>query len=143
MGKATATIVGQLGKDPEVRSTASGKKIVAFSIPVEQGFGDKKETKWFTVIAWEKLAEFSEKYLKKGSGVVVLGLINVSSWDDKTTGQKRERWEINAKDISFLDSGSSGGSSRSTTTTPTRREAAPADRRAAETDPFVDEDIPF
>lgn len=137
-GLATATIIGNLGKDPEIRSTTTGKKIATFSIAVEDGFGDKLATNWWDIIAWGELAEFTEKYLKKGKTVSVIGKLQVDSWDDKQTGQKKSKVKLNAKDISFFDSGSSStGGGRTATTA--RREAAPTERRAAEPDVFEDE----
>ena len=63
-GYINVTVVGNLGKDPEIRSTPSGKRVASFSIAVDQGYGENKKTEWVNVICWEKLAELSEKYLK-------------------------------------------------------------------------------
>lgn len=144
-GVASATIIGSLGKDPEIRATGSGKKVASFSLAVGEGFGDKATTSWWNIVAWGELAEFTEKYLKKGKSVSVIGRLTIRSWDDKTTGQKKYITEVNAKDISFFDSGSSSGGRAATTTTPARRESAPAERRSAVDDAFSDsaEDIPF
>ena len=147
-GYCNVTLVGGLGRDPEIRSTPSGKKVASFSVAVDQGFGDNKRTEWVNVIAWEKLAELAEKYLKKGKQVALSGTLQTSSWDDKTSGQKKYKTEVVARDITFMDSGGSRDESR-----PTRQErATPAPRtQAAPTprttipesgDPF-DDDIPF
>lgn len=140
-GIASATIIGSLGKDPEVRSTNSGKKVASFSIAVGEGFGDKQTTSWWNIVAWGDLADFTEKYLKKGKSVSVIGKLQSRSWDDKQSGQKKYITEINAKDISFFDTGSGGGRS-STSEAPARREAAPVERRTAVDDAFSD-DIRF
>lgn len=144
-GLATATIIGNLGKDPEIRSTSGGKKVASFSLAVEDGFGDKISTSWWNIVAWGELAEFTEKYLKKGKTISVVGKLQSRSWDDKQSGQKKYVTEINAKDISFFDMGgsTSGGGRAPSTTVPVRREAAPAERRV-DVDPFAySEDIPF
>jgi len=142
-GMAVATIIGGLGKDPEIRSTNSGKKVASFSLAVEDGFGDKKSTSWHNIVAWGDLAEFTEKYLKKGKSVSVIGRLQSRSWDDKQTGQKKYITEINAKDISFFDTNSgSGGGRESSSSAPARREAAQPERRATVDDAFSD-DIPF
>lgn len=144
-GVASATIIGSLGKDPEVRSTGSGKKVASFSLAVGEGFGDKATTSWWNIVAWGELAEFTEKYLKKGKSVSVIGKLVSRSWDDSKSGQKKYITEVNAKDISFFDSGSSssGGGRSATTTAPARRESAPAERRSAVDDVFSDTDEPF
>lgn len=138
-GVATATIIGNLGKDPEIRSTSSGRKVASFSLAVEDGYGEKLKTDWHNIVAWGDLAEFTEKHLKKGKTVSVVGKLTNRSWDDKKSGTKKYITEINAKDISFFDSGSSGAARG--TAAPERREASvPAPRAAATSgDPFGDE----
>lgn len=143
-GYCNVTVVGNLGKDPEIRATSSGKKVASFSVAVDQGYGDSKKTEWVNVICWEKLAELAEKYLKKGKTIALSGTLQTSSWDDKTTGQKRYKTEVVARDITFMDSGSKSGSGERTASAPaTRQTAAPQTRStspaAGETDPFGDE----
>jgi single-strand DNA-binding protein len=139
--------VGGLGRDPEIRSTPSGKKVASFSVAVDQGFGDNKRTEWVNVIAWEKLAELAEKYLKKGKQVALSGTLQTSSWEDKTSGQKKYKTEVVARDITFMDSGGSreGQPARQERATPAPRIQAAPEPRARTTendDPFSD-DIPF
>ena len=139
-GYCSVVVVGNLGKDPEIRATGSGKKVASFSLAVDQGFGDSKRTEWVPIIAWEKLAEFAEKYLKKGKTVALSGTLQTSSWEDKASGQKRYKTEVVARDITFMDTRSSeGGQQRSNTTQP-RQQAAPQARTAtyehANDDPF-------
>lgn len=148
-GYCNVTVVGNLGKDPEIRSTPGGKKVASFSVAVDQGYGDSKRTEWVNCIAWEKLAELAEKYLKKGKTVALSGTLQTSSWEDKTSGQKRYKTEIVARDITFMDSGSKSDSPRQerTASAPaTRQTAAPQTRSTAPAtdDPFIsDDDIPF
>jgi single-strand DNA-binding protein len=143
-GYCSVVVVGNLGKEPEIRSTGSGKKVASFSVAVDQGFGDSKKTEWVNIIAWEKLAEFAEKYLKKGKTIALSGTLQTSSWEDKASGQKRYKTEVVARDITFMDTRSSeGGQSRSNTAQP-RQQAAPQARAEAMADPFIDpDDIPF
>jgi single-strand DNA-binding protein len=143
-GYCSVVVVGNLGKDPEIRSTPGGKKVASFSLAVDQGFGDNKRTEWVNIIAWEKLADLAEKYLKKGKTIALSGTLQTSSWDDKTTGQKRYKTEVVARDITFMDSGSKSDSGSRTTTAPVRQQAAPPARSTApatadEGDPFADE----
>jgi single-strand DNA-binding protein len=144
---AYAQVQGNLGKDPESRVTPSGTKIVTFSLAVEQGYGDSKSTGWYTIKAFGKGAEFSEKHLKKGSNVRLSGDLQIDSWDDRQTGQKRTATVILTHKVDF---GESRGESKSSAPTrqaaapPTRQQAAPPPRAAvAEADPFGDDDIPF
>lgn len=142
-GYINVTAVGTLGKDPEIRSTGSGKKVASFSIAVDQGFGDSKRTEWINVIAWEKLAELAERFLKKGKSIALSGTLQTSSWDDKTSGQKRYKTEVVARDITFMDSRSDGGSERAAPAA--RQQAAPQTRvtAPANEDPFGDSENSF
>jgi single-strand DNA-binding protein len=137
-GYINVTVVGTIGKDPEIRSTGSGKKVANFSVAVDQGFGDSKKTEWVNILCWEKLAELAEKYLKKGKVIALSGTLQTSSWDDKQSGQKRYKTEVVARDITFMDSGSSGGGSprqeRSAPAPQTRQAPAPSTRGPAPAD---------
>ena len=148
-GYINVTAVGCLGKDPEIRSTPSGKKVASFSIAVDQGYGDSKRTEWVNVICCEKLAELAEKFLKKGKQIALSGTLQTSSWDDKTSGQKRYKTEVVARDITFMDSGGSksdsGQTTRAAAPAQARQQAAPAPRATTPADdPFIDaDDLPF
>lgn len=93
--------IGNLGKDPEVRTTQSGKIVTQFSIGVQDGYGDKKTTTWLNIVAWEKLGETAGNNLFKGSKVLVEGKIQNRSYDGKD-GVKRYVTEIIAQHIEFL-----------------------------------------
>lgn len=94
-------LMGRLTRDPELRSTGSGKSVVSFSIAVDRQSGD--ETDFFEITAWEKLADLIDQYLSKGSKVLVQGRLQQDSWDDKDTGKKRSKISITANDVTFLD----------------------------------------
>ncbi|MDB5166909.1 MAG: putative Single-stranded DNA-binding protein 1 [Candidatus Saccharibacteria bacterium] len=95
-------LMGRLTRDPEQRSTSSGKTIASFSIAVDRG-GDSDAADFFEVTAWEKLGELVVQYLAKGRRVLVQGRLRQDSWDDKETGKKRSRVEVTATDVTFLD----------------------------------------
>jgi single-strand DNA-binding protein len=96
-------LLGRLTRDPEVRSTNSGKSIAQFGLAVSRG-GQSEETDFFDITTWDKLADLVTQYLGKGSKVLVQGRLQQDSWDDKETGKKRTKITITANDVTFLDS---------------------------------------
>jgi single-strand DNA-binding protein len=106
-------LMGRLTRDPEQRTTTSGKTIASFSIAVDRG-GQDDAADFFEITAWEKLGELVMQYLSKGRRVLVQGRLRQDSWDDKETGKKRSRVEVTATDVTFLDgpNGEGGGSSQ-------------------------------
>lgn len=107
-------LMGRLTRDPEQRTTSTGKTIASFSIAVDRG-GQDDAADFFNVTAWEKLGELVMQYLAKGRRVLVQGRLRQDSWDDKETGKKQSRIEVVATDVTFLDgpNGGDGGSSSS------------------------------
>ncbi|HLP42335.1 MAG TPA: single-stranded DNA-binding protein [Fibrobacteria bacterium] len=110
-----ATLIGNLGKDPEVRAIPSGAKVANFSIATTESYTDKNgqkvdKTEWHNIVMWRGLAEVAEKYLRKGSQVYVEGRLQTRSWDDQN-GQKRYTTEIVADNMVMLGrpSGNRGG----------------------------------
>jgi len=101
-------LMGRLTRDPEQRTTGTGKIIVSFSIAVDRG-GQDDEADFFNINAWEKLGELVMQYLSKGRRVLVQGRLRQDRWDDKETGKKQSRVEVTATDVTFLD-GPSGSS---------------------------------
>lgn len=102
-------LLGRLTRDPESRTTPSGKTVVSFSLAVDRA-GSDDQADFFDVTAWEKLGDLVMQYLSKGRRVLVQGRLRQDSWDDKETGKKRSRVEVTATDVTFLD-GPSGDSS--------------------------------
>lgn len=96
------TLVGHLGKDPELRHTPAGKSVVDFTLATTFGFGDKAVTSWHNVTAWEKTADAVAAYLKKGSKVYVEGRIEYQT--SEKDGVKRYFTKIVANEVKFLDS---------------------------------------
>lgn len=109
-------LMGRLTRDPEVRTTGSGKSVTSFSLAVDRG-GQDDQADFFDVTAWEKTGELVAQYLSKGRRALVQGRLRQDSWDDKETGKKRTRVEVVAFDVTFLDGpngdggGNAGGSS--------------------------------
>lgn len=112
-------LMGRLTRDPEQRTTASGKTVVSFSIAVDR-MGQDDSADFFDVTAWEKLGELVMQYLGKGRRVLVQGRLRQDSWDDKETGKKRSRVEVTASDVTFLDGPNDGDGARSSAPQSTR-----------------------
>jgi len=149
-------LIGNLGKDPEVKYTPSGMPVAKITLATNERFKDKSgewqdRTEWHNVVLWQRLAEIAGEYLKKGGKVYIEGRLQTRSWDDKTSGQKKYMTEVVANDLVLLggrgegsgsdDSGSrsrgaaAGGSNNFDQRTPEVEPAAAG--------PITDEDIPF
>lgn len=103
------TLVGRLGKDPEMKYTQGGTGYCKFSIATDESWKDKdgekqSVTTWHDIIVWSKLAEVCEKYLQKGKQVLIEGKIQKRSWDDKESGKKMWAVEIVASNMVMLGS---------------------------------------
>lgn len=109
-----AMIIGRLGQDPEVRYTQNNTAVATLNVATSERFKDssgewRERTEWHRCVAWGRLAEICDKYLKKGSQVYIEGPIQTNQWEDKN-GQKRYTTEIKALTMQMLDSkGSSQG----------------------------------
>jgi len=100
-------IIGNVGSEPEMRFTPSGKPVTTFRVATNQVFkspeGEKKEeTEWFTVVAWNQLAEQCNRFINKGSLIYAEGRLRTRSWEGQD-GQKHYRTEVIANRVSFLD----------------------------------------
>ena len=143
-------LIGNLGKDPELKYTPSGTAVAKFSIAPSYRFKDKNDqwqdqTEWHNVVAWARLAEIAGEYLKKGSKVYVEGRLQTRSWDDKNTNQKRYMTEVVVNDLVLLGGrgeGDDGGRSRAASAGFDQRVPEP-EHAAAASGPITDEDIPF
>ena len=102
----TAVLVGRSGRDAEVKYFESGKVKSGFSIAVNRWDPKTKEevADWFNVDAWDKLAEFTGEYVKKGTQVAVEGRITLDKWTDNATGEARESYKIIANNVRLLGS---------------------------------------
>jgi single-strand DNA-binding protein len=102
-------IIGNLGRDPELRYTPQGTAVCQFSVATNERRRDKAGeqqdiTTWFRITAWGKQAETASKYLSKGRKVYVEGRLHMEEWTDRE-GKARQTLEVNASEIQFLDSG--------------------------------------
>lgn len=97
------TIIGNLGKEPEMKYTANGSAVTTFSVASSYKPAEGKEqTEWFTVVCWNKLAEVCAQHLAKGRKVYVDGRLQTRSWDGPD-GAKKYRTEVIANQVLFLD----------------------------------------
>ena len=147
-------LIGNLGKDPELKHTSGGTAVAKFTLATNDRFKDKDgnfqdRTEWHNITCWARLAEIASEYLKKGRTVYIEGSLRTDSWDDKQTGAKRYQTYVNASDLVLLGGGRGGeeggsagrGSSRGNDFDQSGSgefDVAPA--RATE---ITDDDIPF
>jgi single-strand DNA-binding protein len=137
-------LIGNLGKDPELRYTPGGVPVASFSIATNESWKDQdgnlqERTEWHNIVAWRKLAEICGEYLKKGKKVYIEGRIQTRSYDDKNTGAKRYITEIVADNMIMLDGGvgmrsETGGNSSS---------APSVSPESSEPGKSTDDDLPF
>jgi len=107
-------LIGNLGRDPEVRSTPSGQPNAKFTLATSRRWRDKnnqkqEQTEWHQIVVWGKQAEIAGQYLTKGKQIYLEGRIQTSSWDDKQTGEKKYRTEIICENFQMLGSRGGGG----------------------------------
>lgn len=128
------TIVGNLGKDPELRYTPQGTPVCSFSLATNERRKDKSgdmqaQTTWFRVTMWGRQAETASQYLTKGTPVYIEGRLRVEEWTDRD-GKARHTLEVHGTDMQFIAG---------------KREERPArsDSAAAPADDFADDDVPF
>jgi len=142
-------LVGNLGKDPEVKYTPQGKPVAKFSLATNERYKDKdgqwqERTEWHNIVLWERLAEIAGEYLKKGGKVYIEGRLRTDSWDDKTTGQKKYMTTIVGNDIVLLGGRGEGGeTARGAAAGNNFDQRAPEGEPAVASSPISDEDIPF
>lgn len=116
-------LIGNLGRDPEVRSTPSGQPVASFTLATSRRWRDKsgqkqEQTEWHSIVVWGKQAEIAGQYLTKGKQVYIEGRLQTRSWDDRTSGEKKYKTEIVCDTFQMLgqkggDFESHGGQDRS------------------------------
>lgn len=143
-------LLGNVGKDPEIRATQGGMTIASFTLATADRQKDAQgnwadKTEWHNLVAFARTAEIVRDYVKKGTPIFVEGKIQSRSWDDKESGQKRYKTEILVNELSLLggggggarQSGEGGGYSRSTSG------SAPSSGPEYADQGITDDDIPF
>lgn len=143
-------LLGNVGKDPEIRATPGGTMVASFSLATSDRTKDQSgnwsdRTEWHNLVAFQRTAEIIRDYVKKGSKLYVEGKIQTRSWDDKTSGEKKYRTEIIVNDISLLSGrgeGEGGGYNRSSSTSYDQRTSSNTDDLVQSTE-ITDDDIPF
>src|SRR5579871_3899335 len=144
-------LLGNVGKDPEIRTTQGGMTVASFSLATAERAKDQTgqwvdKTEWHNLVCFQRTAEIVRDYVKKGSQIFVEGKIQTRSWDDKESGQKKYKTEILVNELSLLGGGqgrqsseSSGGYARNSTASQSGPASAPdyADQG------ITDDDIPF
>ncbi len=152
-------LLGNVGKDPEIRSTPGGVIVANFSLATSDRFQDAQgnwqdRTEWHNRVTFKRTAEIVRDYVKKGTKLYVEGKLQTRSWDDKESGQKRYKTEIVVFDLSLLsgrDDGSGGGSSRSTSSSGSSssstasfdQRSGPGHDDVSQQAEISDDDIPF
>ncbi len=146
-GVNKAILVGNLGRDPELRHTPNGQAVVNFTLATSENWTDKsgerqERTEWHRIVVWGRTAEMCNQYLSKGRTVYVEGRIQTREWEDKD-GNKRYTTEINASTVQFIGPRSGGGGSPASAgagpdSGPGGPGGGPSDSR-----PPPDDDIPF
>jgi single-strand DNA-binding protein len=140
-------LVGRLGRDPELKYTASGVPFCRFSMATDdvwndKGSGERQErTEWHNIVAWDRLAEICNQYLTKGRLVYIEGSLQTREWDDQE-GNKRKTTEIRARDMVLLGGGAgenTGGQRRSAAADA----SVSGSSSAPSTSTITDDDIPF
>jgi single-strand DNA-binding protein len=137
-------LVGNVGKDREVRYSASGTPVANFSLATNEKFKDRNDqwqerTEWHSIVAWKRLAEFVGEYGAKGSKLYVEGKIQTSSWEDRQSGERKYRTEIVARELLLLGPRENSDTDRQG---PTHNENEDPPFHAGSGE-IVDQDIPF
>jgi len=151
------TLIGNLGADPEVRSTGGGQRVATLSVATSRQWsnaaGERQEkTEWHRVVLWNtkfsQLADIAEKYLKKGDKVYVEGRIEYRQWEDRE-GNTRYTTEVNGRELIMLSGRSGGGPDDGPPSRGRAPRAAPAEGKPESFEDFPEsmdeeeDDLPF
>jgi single-strand DNA-binding protein len=145
-------LIGNLTRNPEIKYSPKGTAIADIGLAINRTWKDENgekidEVTYVDVTCWGRLAELAEQYLKKGRPVFIEGRLQLDSWDDKQTGQKRSRLRVIAENLQFLGSRGEGEPAGTGASSAPRRSApAPAPRPNPPRDPDLDTEpdcIPF
>jgi single-strand DNA-binding protein len=140
-------LIGNLGRDPELRYTQNGQAVANFTLATTENWTDKngervERTEWHRIVVWGRTGEMCAQYLSKGRTVYVEGRIQTREWEDKE-GQKRKTTEINAQTVQFLGGPRDGGARAGAGAGSSQAEDAPGSPSEAGAAPSPGDDIPF
>src|SRR5262245_38374623 len=143
-----AILIGNLTRDPELRSLPSGIKVCSFSIATNRVWKDKNGARqesadYHNVVVFGRQAETVAQYMKKGSSILVEGRMQTRSWDDKNSGEKKYRTEVIAERTQFGPRGTGNGGGASMSGTPKGGENDEVDAIEYPEEDINPEDIPF
>lgn len=144
-------LLGNVGKDPEIRSTGGGTMVASFGLATSERYKDQQgnwqdRTEWHNVVAYARLAEIVRDYVKKGSKLFIEGRLTTRNWEDKEyAGRKVYRTEIIANDLSLLSGREEGASPSRPNTSAAHLDQRPAAGQEdySQSAEISDEDIPF
>lgn len=120
-------LMGRLTRDPELRNTNSGKDVCNFTVAIDDGYGENKNTSFINCVAWNKTAEFVSNYFSKGKMIIVIGRIQSRSWDGQD-GKKNYTTEVVVNEVSFGESKRSEGGEPQQAQTPPMNTASVPER---------------
>jgi len=144
-------LIGRLGKDPELKYTASGTPFCRFSMATDDSWNDKnsgerqERTEWHNIVTWDRLAEICNQYLTKGQLVYIEGSLQTREWDDQD-GNKRKTTEVRARDMVMLGGkgeGAGGGQRRVAAAEGAASVGGTSSVNSPGTSTITDDDIPF
>lgn len=143
-------LIGRLGKDPELKYTASGTPFCRFSMATDDVWNDKssgerqEKTEWHNIVAWDRLAEICNQYLTKGRLVYIEGSLQTREWDDQE-GNKRRMTEVRARDMVMLggNTGENAGPAAGQRRAASAESAGGSPSSSLNTSTITDDDIPF
>ena len=141
-------LIGNLGKDPEIRYTPNGLAVANLTIATSETWKDKQSgenqerTEWHRIVMYNRLAEIAGEYLRKGSKIFIEGRLQTRKWQDKTSGADRYMTEVVADSLEMLG-GKPGGATSSPENASQANEKSSQDMPQAEPADSFDDDIPF
>ena len=137
-------IIGNLGRDPEMRYTPAGHPVTTFTVACSRMWSTpdgerREETEWFNVVAWGNLAEICKAHLSKNQQVYVEGRLQQDSWEDKNDGTKKSKLKVVAQHVQFLDRAKNQDATESDGT----KWAKEAPSKGVKSEEDLDSEIPF
>ena len=135
-------LLGNVGKDPELRETKSGKKVTSFSLATSKKINDEEKTEWHRIVAWNKTAKVCADYLSKGSQVHITGELQTREWEDGE-GVKRQTTEIIAQFVTLIGQGRGQGAGQGSSSGGGQPDSSEGQSSGGGSDEFEDSDIPF